>query len=194
VGGRDAGALLGRAPRPGRRLRRQVRDGRRPPASCSRSCRGAAHAAPRADAGAAAHGGVRRPAARPRRRRGAVGRDGEPVVRYKLSRLRRAICASAWRARRRCTRRPARSGSSPRRAKWVAYEPGANGGRRRALHARRRRRGYGAGQSQLGSFHIMGSARMGGSPATSACDPNGRRGTCATCTCSTARPSRRRPA
>jgi choline dehydrogenase-like flavoprotein len=25
---------------------------------------------------------------------------------------------------------------------------------------------------QLGSFHLMGSARMGGSPATSACDPN----------------------
>ena len=32
--------------------------------------------------------------------------------------------------------------------------------------------GYGAGRIQLGSFHIMGSARMGSSPATSACDPN----------------------
>jgi choline dehydrogenase-like flavoprotein len=26
----------------------------------------------------------------------------------------------------------------------------------------------------LGSFHIMGSARMGGSPAASACDPTGQ--------------------
>jgi choline dehydrogenase-like flavoprotein len=25
----------------------------------------------------------------------------------------------------------------------------------------------------MGSFHIMGSARMGGSPATSACNPHG---------------------
>jgi long-chain-alcohol oxidase len=31
--------------------------------------------------------------------------------------------------------------------------------------------GYGPGQCLLGSFHIMGSARMGGSPASSACDP-----------------------
>ncbi len=34
--------------------------------------------------------------------------------------------------------------------------------------------GYGPGQIHLGSFHIMGSARMGGSPATSACDPTGQ--------------------
>ena len=34
--------------------------------------------------------------------------------------------------------------------------------------------GYGAGQIALGSFHIMGSARMGGSPTTSACDPTGQ--------------------
>jgi len=34
--------------------------------------------------------------------------------------------------------------------------------------------GYGAGQIALGSFHIMGSARMGGSPTISACDPTGQ--------------------
>ena len=33
--------------------------------------------------------------------------------------------------------------------------------------------GWGPGQTQLGSFHIMGSARMGGSPNTSACTPGG---------------------
>ena len=31
--------------------------------------------------------------------------------------------------------------------------------------------GYGPGQIVLNSFHIMGSARMGGSPRRSACDP-----------------------
>jgi choline dehydrogenase-like flavoprotein len=34
--------------------------------------------------------------------------------------------------------------------------------------------GYGAGQCILNSFHIMGSARMGGSPETAACDPTGQ--------------------
>ena len=33
--------------------------------------------------------------------------------------------------------------------------------------------GFGPGQVALGSFHIMGSARMGGSPAMSACTPAG---------------------
>jgi choline dehydrogenase-like flavoprotein len=34
--------------------------------------------------------------------------------------------------------------------------------------------GYGAGQIVLGSFHIMGTARMGGHPTTAACDPTGQ--------------------
>jgi choline dehydrogenase-like flavoprotein len=34
--------------------------------------------------------------------------------------------------------------------------------------------GYGAGELALGSFHIMGSARMGGFPSISACDPTGQ--------------------
>ena len=34
--------------------------------------------------------------------------------------------------------------------------------------------GWGAGQAQMVSFHIMGSARMGGSPADSVCDPTGQ--------------------
>ena len=33
--------------------------------------------------------------------------------------------------------------------------------------------GWDTGRCTYGSFHIMGSARMGGSPATSACDPRG---------------------
>jgi long-chain-alcohol oxidase len=34
--------------------------------------------------------------------------------------------------------------------------------------------GWGPGQAQLISFHIMGSARMGGSPDDSVCDPAGQ--------------------
>ena len=33
--------------------------------------------------------------------------------------------------------------------------------------------GWDAGHCTYGSFHIMGSARMGGSPETSACNPRG---------------------
>ena len=34
--------------------------------------------------------------------------------------------------------------------------------------------GYRSGQLILGSFHIMGSTRMGGSPETSVCDQTGQ--------------------
>jgi choline dehydrogenase-like flavoprotein len=34
--------------------------------------------------------------------------------------------------------------------------------------------GYDPGRAQMLGFHLLGSARMGGSPATSACDPEGR--------------------
>src|SRR5919107_413780 len=54
-------------------------------------------------------------------------------------------------------------------SKWVAYEPGVKGdldGFMRDADAC----GWAAGQAQTVSFHIMGSARMGGSPADSVCD------------------------
>ncbi|MFH4333537.1 GMC oxidoreductase, partial [Acinetobacter baumannii] len=58
-------------------------------------------------------------------------------------------------------------------SRWVSYDPGTRGSRD-AFMAEVDRAGYGAGQMTFGSFHIMGSARMGGSPATSACDPTGQ--------------------
>jgi long-chain-alcohol oxidase len=102
-----------------------------------------------------------------------VGRDGQPVVRYHLSdydlrHIRTGIDGAAQiheaaRAKR------IYSGHS----KWVAYEPGRDGDRARFM-ADADAAGYGPGQCPLGSFHIMGSARMGGSPAGSACDPSGQ--------------------
>ncbi len=99
-----------------------------------------------------------------------VGRDGEPIVRYKLSpfdtaHLRTGIDGAAQILEAAGARRIFSS-----QAKLVAYQP-RNGRGRAQFMADADAAGYGAGQLHLGSFHIMGSARMGGSPATSACDP-----------------------
>jgi choline dehydrogenase-like flavoprotein len=102
-----------------------------------------------------------------------IGRDGEPIVRYKLSdydtnHLRTGLegCASILEA----VGAQRIIGSH---VKWVGYEPGRSGSRERVM-ADADAAGYGAGQISLGSFHIMGSARMGGSPLSSACDPTGQ--------------------
>jgi long-chain-alcohol oxidase len=103
-----------------------------------------------------------------------IDRDGEPVVRYKLSaydtrHLRVGIEGAAELHEAAGAQRVISSQSD-----YVAYDPGArgaNGSRERFMHDADAC-GYGPGKIQLGSFHIMGSARMGGSPATSACDPN----------------------
>jgi choline dehydrogenase-like flavoprotein len=102
-----------------------------------------------------------------------VGRDGEPIVRYALSpfdagHLRTGIDGGAQILEAAGARRIFTSQS-----RWVAYEPGASGNREQFM-ADADAAGYGAGQMQLGSFHIMGSARMGGSPDTSACDSTGQ--------------------
>jgi long-chain-alcohol oxidase len=102
-----------------------------------------------------------------------TGRDGEPIVRYRLApedveHMRRGVRGAAQIAEAMGARRVYSSHS-----KWVAYEPGANGnldGFVRDADAC----GWGAGQAQMVSFHIMGSARMGGSPADSVCDPSGQ--------------------
>lgn len=57
-------------------------------------------------------------------------------------------------------------------AKWVSYEPGRDGDVARLMRDADAC-GWDAGQAQPVSFHIMGSARMGGSPEMSACRPSG---------------------
>ncbi len=102
-----------------------------------------------------------------------VGRDGEPVVRYKLSEfdtghMRTGIDGAAQVLEASGARRIFSS-----HTRWVGYEPNGSGSREQFM-ANADAAGYGAGQMTLGSFHIMGSARMGGSPADSACDPTGQ--------------------
>jgi long-chain-alcohol oxidase len=102
-----------------------------------------------------------------------TGRDGEPIVRYRLTpedvtNMRRGIRGAAQIVETMGARRIFSS-----QAKWVAYEPG----RRGDLGSFMRDAdacGWGAGQAQVVSFHIMGSARMGGSPIDSVCDPTGQ--------------------
>ncbi len=102
-----------------------------------------------------------------------VGRDGEPMVRYKLSsfdadHLRTGIDGAAQILEAAGAQRIYSS-----HAKWVGYEPGRSGSRQQFM-ADADAAGYGAGQCPLSSFHIMGSARMGGTPASSVCDPTGQ--------------------
>ena len=72
-------------------------------------------------------------------------------------------------------------------AGWVSYEPGAGNGGRASLLEAADRCGWGQAQVTLGSFHLMGTARMGSSPSTRCATRTARRGTCAGCTWSTAR-------
>jgi choline dehydrogenase-like flavoprotein len=102
-----------------------------------------------------------------------VGRDGHPVVRYRLSdydaaHMRTGIDGGAQILEAAGARRIFSSHS-----RWVAYEPGRSGDRARFMREADAT-GYGSGRLTMSSFHIMGSARMGGSPATSACDADGQ--------------------
>ncbi len=100
-----------------------------------------------------------------------VARDGEPGVRYRLSpedtsHVRTGIDGGAQILEAAGARRIVSAHS-----RSVSYEPGrgSRGEFMRAADAC----GYGAGRCVFYSFHIMGSARMGGSPSTSACGPDG---------------------
>jgi choline dehydrogenase-like flavoprotein len=103
-----------------------------------------------------------------------VGRDGEPIVRYALSEfdtvhLRTGLDGAAQILEAAGARRIYSS-----HAQWVGYDPGAGGSSRERFMAEADAAGYGPGQITLGSFHIMASARMGGFPSISACDPTGQ--------------------
>ncbi|WP_369637596.1 GMC family oxidoreductase N-terminal domain-containing protein [Nocardia sp. JMUB6875] len=54
----------------------------------------------------------------------------------------------------------------------VGYEPGVSGSHEE-FAARAEAAGYAPGRCAMGALHIMGSARMGGSPTDSATDPDG---------------------
>jgi long-chain-alcohol oxidase len=101
-----------------------------------------------------------------------VGADGLPTPRWSLSEfdrdvMRRGLDGAAQILEAGGARRIYSS-----HAGWVSYEPGRNGGRESLLEAADRC-GWGAGQVTLGSFHLMGTARMGSSPDQSVCNSDG---------------------
>ena len=103
-----------------------------------------------------------------------VGRDGEPVIHYGLSdfdlrHMRLGMDGAAEMLETAGAKRIYFSQS-----KWVSFDPGSNGGGgRQRFMAAADAAGYGPGRLQLAGFHLMGSARMGGSPDGSACNPRG---------------------
>ena len=101
-----------------------------------------------------------------------VGRDGNPVVKYKLSdydvgHMRTGVDGAAQIFEAAGAERIFSSHS-----RLVAYAPGRSGSRGQFM-SDADACGWNAGHCTYGSFHIMGSARMGGSPATAACNPHG---------------------
>ena len=105
---------------------------------------------------------------------GAVraARDGRRLVRYRLSaydvgHLRRGLDGAAAILEAAGARRILSTHARP-----VGYAPGHDGDRGRFL-ADADACGYGPGRCLYASFHQLGSARMGGSPRGSACDPEG---------------------
>ena len=101
-----------------------------------------------------------------------VGRDGEPVVRYKLpaqqaEHLQRGFDAAAEMLE---TVGAQRIFSS--HAAYIGYEPGRDGDRRRFV-ADIEAAGWAQGRAQLTGFHLLGSCRIGDTPQSSACGPEG---------------------
>ncbi|MEA2391495.1 MAG: hypothetical protein QOK31_1604 [Solirubrobacteraceae bacterium] len=101
-----------------------------------------------------------------------VSKDGEPVVTYALSEFDAGHIRAGYDGAAQILEAAGARRIYSSQSKWVSYDPGVSGSREQFMREADAC-GYGAGQTQMGSFHIMGSARMGGSPATSACNPHG---------------------
>jgi long-chain-alcohol oxidase len=101
-----------------------------------------------------------------------VDSEGNPVARYTLSEFDRAHLRRGFvGAARILEAAGARQVFSPH-AKWCAYEPGRNGSVESFTQAMDAA-GWDSGRLALFSFHIMGSARLGGSPKSSPINPDG---------------------
>ena len=102
-----------------------------------------------------------------------TGRDGEPVVRYRLSPHDREHLVQGLVGGARIAEAAGATRITTTHHQRVEYEPRVRG-TVRTFEADLRRAGTEPARMVLAALHIMGSARMGGSPATSATDPDGQ--------------------
>jgi long-chain-alcohol oxidase len=103
----------------------------------------------------------------------AVDREGHPVSDYFLSAFDRKHLRQGFIGAARILEAAGAELIFSPHAKWCAYEPGRRGSLL-SFAQDMDSAGWDAAQLALFSFHIMGSARMGGSPKTSATDPEGQ--------------------
>ncbi len=100
-----------------------------------------------------------------------VGRDGEPSARYRLSRYDLRHLRAGFVGAARILEAAGAKRIVSTHARPVSWEPGERGVGRFLADADER--GWEPNRVLYASAHIMGTARMGGSPAGSACDPVG---------------------
>jgi choline dehydrogenase-like flavoprotein len=103
----------------------------------------------------------------------AVDREGHPVSAYSLSAFDRKHLRQGFIGAARILEAAGAELIFSPHAKWCAYEPGRRGSLG-SFAQDMDSAGWDAAQLALFSFHIMGSARMGGSPKTSATNPEGQ--------------------
>jgi long-chain-alcohol oxidase len=100
-----------------------------------------------------------------------VARDGEPRVRYRLEAADVEHVRTGLDGAARILQAAGAKQIFSSHARFVSYQPG-NGAREEFLRAADAV-GYGPGRCTFYSFHLMGSARLGSSPQSSACKPTG---------------------
>lgn len=101
-----------------------------------------------------------------------VDRDGEPIMSYRLSSFDLEHVRVGFEGATRILEAAGAKKILSAHAKGIAYEPGRSSKVEDFL-SQADTAGWGRAECILYSAHIMGSVRMGGSPKSSACNPNG---------------------
>jgi long-chain-alcohol oxidase len=102
-----------------------------------------------------------------------IDRDGHPVSHYALSRFDREHLRSGFIGAARILEAAGAHLVFSPHAKWCAYEPGRSGSLDTFAQAMDSA-GWDSGRVALFSFHLQGTARLGGSPQSSATNPEGQ--------------------
>ncbi len=100
-------------------------------------------------------------------------RRGHPVAHYALSEFDRNHMRIGVRGAAQILEAAGAKSIFSSHARYVSYEPGRRGSLEQFCRAADSC-GWGAGQCGYASFHIMGTARMGGAAKSSACNPEGQ--------------------